>query len=147
MVTADLRQEAQVRHMMMGAGKTSVVTPICTIESFYTDSRQAYVVSGHRAASRLGEADLSYASNRAQPLQLVPVNLHLGFSNVTQCVNIMNDTVCKILLVTRADPGSQNPALSTIPVYSMRSTPWSTHDKRLGTCLPRAILAMRSANQ
>jgi hypothetical protein len=38
MVTADLRQEtAQVRHMMMGAGKTSVVTPICTIESFYTD--------------------------------------------------------------------------------------------------------------
>jgi hypothetical protein len=83
--------------MMMGSERHQS-SPLCIIESTYTDIARGEAHLLHSAARRACEA--VFVCCRASPYSLVPVRLHVDDDLLPAkgCINIMNDTVCKLCL-------------------------------------------------
>jgi hypothetical protein len=91
--------------MMMGSERHQS-SPLCIIESYYTDIArgEAHSLSIVLPEGLVKQSACLLAAELA-PYSLVPVRLHVDDDLLPAkgCINIMNDTVCKLLLVAKAE--------------------------------------------
>ena len=118
-VMRDLRGEtAQVHAMMMGSGKTAVVTPMSVLESYYRDveiENQTAKCTVVVLPQGLLQQSASMLARELQPYSLVPVGVHSSSAAAPRerIVSLMSESVAKQLVMAQ-DAIKQDPPVHYI---------------------------------